>query len=71
MNPHIQFFLGHALAHGRTLPLGEAIDYFRGLLLVAGDQKEVAKIRDTFVQLQECDRQLELIQTSQLKMPLK
>lgn len=71
MNAHIQFFLSHALAHGRTLPMKEALSYFNGLLQLAGDTKEVARIRAVFVRLQECDRQLELIQHGQIKLNLK
>lgn len=69
-NEAIEFFVRGAIAHARTLPIGEAVKFLRGLLEMAGDQPEVAEVRQVFVKLSDSDHQLELISRPQLNLPL-
>jgi hypothetical protein len=66
-----EFFLTEAVAHARTLPLKDSIEFLRGLLQWANESPATESVRSVFIHLSESDRQLELIQTGQLKLDFK
>jgi hypothetical protein len=61
MNSQVDYFVREAIRHGRALPMKDSVRFFAGLLQLAGDQPEVASVRNAFTLLQESDRQLELL----------
>lgn len=67
MNEDINFFLRESAGHARSLPVREAVAFLRGLLLVC-DPSMTDQIRHQFDALSNSDRQLELIQTGQIKL---
>lgn len=71
MNEAEEFFVCESIGRARELPLPDAIKFLRGLLSVCGDENEaVSVIRSNFTHLSESDRQLHLIQTRQMRLPL-
>lgn len=70
INP-VEFFLNESLAHARTLPLAESVIFLRGMLQSCSDSEAINRIRQIYIPLSESDRQLELIQSGQLKLVLK
>ena len=71
MNDPVEYFLTESIAHARALPLGESVVFLRGMLQSCSDTKAVQRIRALYIPLSESDRQLELIQSGQMKLPLK
>jgi hypothetical protein len=67
MNPQ-SFFLSECLSHVRSMPLQDAVRFLNGLLLSCGDTPVTNEIRKVYINLDSSDRQLELIQSSQLKL---
>lgn len=63
-----QFFIAEAIAHARSLSMEEAVVFLRGLLQSCSDDEALAPLRNAYSVLSESDRQLELIQTGQLKL---
>lgn len=70
MNESQEFFIAQSIAHARTLPLPEAVVYLRGLLQSCVDSPSLDPIRQVYIGLSESDKQLELIQSAQLKFKL-
>jgi hypothetical protein len=70
MNDPVEFFLREALAHARTMPLRDAALFLHGFVLSCADKKVADQVRPLFVQVSESDRQLELIQSGQMKLNL-
>ena len=70
MNPPTaqQFFYVECVAHARQLPLADAILFLSGMLQSCSDEKALAPVRNCFITLSESDKQLELIQTGQMKL---
>ena len=69
MSPE-QFFIQQAIAHARSLPLAEAVLFLRGLLALAEGDDSLREVRLIYAALSESDRQLSLIETGQLRLPL-
>lgn len=65
-----QFFLCECIAHVRELKLADAVLFLRGMLESVEDEALKSPIQNAFVLLTESDRQLELIQSGQLKLRL-
>jgi hypothetical protein len=62
-----KFFLEQAITFGRSLPVKDAVVYFRGLVLSCDDSDAVCQVRKLVASLSETDRQLDLIATGQTK----
>lgn len=71
MNEAEQFFISQTMTQVRGMKLPDAVLYLRGLLQTCADENALPEIRRIYVNLSESDRQLELIQTGQLKLPLQ
>lgn len=71
MSEATEFFLAESIAHARTLSVAQAVLYLRGMVQSCTDSEAVEHIRKAYIGLSESDRQLELIQTRQLKLKLK
>lgn len=63
-----EYFLTEAVTHARTLPLKDAVEFLRGLLQCCNETPATEQVRTVFLHLSESDRQLELIQSGQMKM---
>jgi hypothetical protein len=63
-------FIARSIELARSLPLKEAVVYVRGLCQLCQDEGVIDEIRRISSLLSESDRQLELIQTGQLKLRL-
>jgi hypothetical protein len=64
------FFIEHAVGYARTLPLPDAVAFLRGMSLSVKDGSAADSVRKIVVVLSDSDKQLELIQTGQLKLAL-
>lgn len=64
------FFLTESIAHARRMKIPDAVLYLRGLLQSTVSTEMSEKIRGICISLSESDRQLELLQGSQLKLNL-
>lgn len=62
------FFTREAIVHARELPVRDAVIYLHGLRDSIEDEEVKAPIQQIYMLLTESDRQLELIQTGQLKL---
>lgn len=71
MSSHREYFFQEAIAHARTLPVPDAVKFLGGLLQSCTDNDGVAPVRNAFIALSQSDRQLELIQSGQLKLNLQ
>lgn len=65
----IEFFQARAARDVRAMPLAEAKEYLRGLLIVANPE-ELGDLRKIYCALRDCDAQLELLTGPQVKLPL-
>lgn len=63
-------FIRESVAHAREMKLAAAVVFLRGLLESVEDEAVRSPIQNVFILLTESDRQLELIQTGQLKLNL-
>lgn len=57
----VAFFITHAIQAARSMPMGDARTYLRGLLACAEDRPEILPLRRCFQELCSCDDQLSLI----------
>src|ERR1700689_3272840 len=55
----IRFFQRKSVALALAMPVGEARDFLRGLLLTAGDSQLLEVIRAAYIQLCEADQRLD------------
>lgn len=63
----IPFFVQHSVLQARRMAMPEARQYLRGLLELAGTT-ELPDVRQAYAHLAECDAQLELISSGQMRM---
>lgn len=70
MTGDLDYFIRESVAHSRTLSLLEARRFLCGLLLLGDEAPELASVRKVFADLTDCDSQLELIASGQMKLPL-
>lgn len=68
MNNPKDFFVAESIAHARSLPLADAVVFLQGLLQSCSDADALAPIRNAYIAMSQSDKQLELIQTGQLKL---
>jgi len=68
MNEAREFFIRESIAHARALNVAHAVLFIRGLLESCDDNDAVVRLRAIYTALSESDRQLELIQSGQLKL---
>jgi hypothetical protein len=64
-----KFFFAECAQRARELPLAKAVEFLRGCI-EACESIDGTEIQKIFVALSETDRQLELIQTGQMKLKL-
>jgi hypothetical protein len=65
-----EYFVYEAAAYARSLPLPDCARFLRGMLESVPDEQLTGKLRTLFPVVFECDRQLELIATGQMKLGL-
>lgn len=63
-----EFFYAECASRARELPLTEAVKFLHGMSLSCGDAPADNLVAKILIALSESDRQLELIQTGQLKL---
>ena len=68
MNTPQDYFVVQAITHARTLPMADAVIFLRGLLQSCNDERAFAPVRNAYMALSQSDKQLDLIQTGQLKL---
>jgi hypothetical protein len=66
MSPE-EFLIHKNIGLARTLPLPDAVQLLRGLLVLCGDSDGTKELRFIYTNLSESDRQLSLFETGQLK----
>ena len=65
------FFITQSIAYARSLPLKDAGPYLRGMMGVCREIRNVSEtVGKAAAAVSESDRQLELIETGQLKLAL-
>lgn len=67
----IAFFVSEATRHGRSLPFSDAVRFFRGFVYttegrIPAEAEDV--LRASTLRMNECDEQLELIASAQMKI---
>ena len=71
MNENTGYFICECVAYARTLPISRSVDFLRGLLLVADPRAtDLNQVRSALNKMTECDQQLELIASGQIKLAL-
>jgi hypothetical protein len=68
MTENQEFFLAECCVHARRLSVPDAVKFLRGLAATCGEDPAVDSVRTILIALSESDRQLELIQTRQMKL---
>jgi hypothetical protein len=68
MSDPVEFFITESIAHARQMPTKDAVIFLRGLLQSSLESPAIDRIRAAFIALSESDRQLELIQSGQMKL---
>ncbi len=63
-------FVSESLRHARTLPHGEMMRFLRGMCFATSEVEDYQEVRNLYSRLNECDEQLELIASGQLRLPL-
>jgi hypothetical protein len=65
------FFITQSIAYARSLPLKDAGPYLRGMMGVCQEMNGLSEtVRKAAAAVSESDRQLQLIETGQLKLAL-
>jgi len=70
VNPDSAFFLTEAVRHARTLPHPEMMTFLRGMSFATEDDPDFDAVRSICRNMAQCEDQLELIASGQLKLDL-
>ena len=64
------FFIAESVRHAKTLSYPAMMQFLRGMSFAVSDDADFDSFRALYSRLNECDEQLELIASGQLKLPL-
>ena len=67
----LDFFIRESVQHAKSLPINSSVSFLGGLLNLGKERKELSEVRRIFNSLRDCDHQLELIASGQLKLSLQ
>jgi hypothetical protein len=70
MNADQEFFIRQSVALARSLPVKDAVRFLSGFCLSCPDKQISGSVRKILIVLSESDRQLVLIETGQIPLPL-
>src|SRR4051812_19692930 len=65
-----RFCISEAITFARSLSYCDCLRFLQGFVLLAGESQETQPLREVIAELQQSDRQLELIAEGQLKLQL-
>ena len=65
-----EFFVTKCIAMSRLLPLGDGIQFLHGMLDVIDGSPAAPPVRKAYNAMRDCDHQLELIASGQIKLEL-
>ncbi len=65
-----EFFVSKSIELSRKMPLGEGIEFLHGMLEVIDGSPAAPSVRNAYNVIRDCDHQLELIASGQLKLEL-
>jgi hypothetical protein len=70
LNPDVDFFVREAVRLARSMPYPQMLSFLQGMTLSV-DFEAFPEVRQILFNLRECDRQLELIATGQMRFELE